>query len=87
VTDGPLINVRGRASGPRFPAANWLIFVGCAGLPWAAWGWYRPLAGLGLLGVWMVLVRPTWRGLAPFYLTALLALNLVAQAVVAVFDV
>jgi len=52
-----------------------------------AWGWYRPLAGLGLLGSWIVLVRPTWRGLAPLYLTVLLVLNLLLSAVLAIFDV
>ena len=66
---------------------NWLIFVGCAAMPWMVRGWYQPLAGLGLLGTWIALVRPTWRGLAPFYLTVLLALQLVLLTVLAVVDV
>ena len=61
--------------------------MGCVVLPWMTWGWYRPLAGLGLLGSWIVLVRPTWRGLAPLFLTVLLVLNVLLMAVLVVFDV
>ena len=75
-----------RSEGVGFPAVSWLIFVACAGLPWLTGGWYRPLAGLGLLVVWVVLVKPTWRGLAPFYLTAALALQLVLVTVLAILD-
>ena len=75
-----------RDEGAGSPAVNGLIFVACAGLPWMTGGWYRPLAGLGLLAVWVVLVKPTWRGLAPFYLTAALALELVLLAVMAILN-
>lgn len=68
---------------PRTELVDWLLLVACASLPWLAAGWARPLAGLGLALLWLSLVRPTWRGLAPFFLTALLLANLVALVMVA----
>ncbi len=51
----------------------------CVVLPWLMSGWAGPALGLALLVLWVVVVRPTWRGLAPFYLTLALLLNLLAR--------
>lgn len=74
-----------RSQGPHLAPSSWGVLVVCGVLPWLFSGWYGPAVGVGLLGVWFGLVRPSWRGLAPFYLTALLLVNLVLRVCLVVW--
>ncbi len=73
----------GKAYGepPGLGAMDWIIFVLCVGFPWL----WSPHIGAGMalacMFGWFFFVRPTWRGLLPTFLTAVLILNVVVRAV------
>lgn len=80
---GKLLSAR-RRPGPRTSPLDVLLAVGCAALPWSVGrpAWLAPVSALVLLVLWFAVVRPTWRGLAPFLLTGALVLNATAVALV-----
>ena len=74
---------QGKAHGelPGPGVLDWIIFALCLAFPWL----WSPHIGAGMAlacgFAWFIFVRPTWRGLLPTFLTAVLILNLVARAV------
>ncbi len=60
-----------------------LLFVLLAGLPWLLSGALAVVAAIVGMGLWLALVRPTWRGLLLPALTGMLLLDVVVVVVLA----